>query len=295
MKSPVFTGVATAIVTPFTENGINHPLLYRLIDRQIEAGIDGIVLCGTTGEASTMTESEQLEVIRKGCEYIDGRTVVIAGTGSNGTAHAVSMTEHACAFGIDAVLIVTPYYNKATENGLIRHYERIADCSSVPVIAYNVPSRTGVNMSLSVYEQLAKHPNINGVKEASGDIAKVSRIVGTLGNDFYVWSGNDDQNVAITALGGKGAISVLSNVCPKEAGSMVHSALNGKIFEAADLQNQMMPLIDALFCEVNPIPVKEALVMMGYDTSLLRLPLCSMTKQHRERLRGILKQYKLIF
>lgn len=294
MKKPVFTGVATAIVTPFCEDGINFRELYRLIDRQLAAGIPAIVLCGTTGESSTMTEEEQLSVIENGCGYIAGRAVTIAGTGSNDTAHAVHLTKEVCRLGADAALVVTPYYNKATEQGLIHHYSEIADASAIPIITYNVPSRTGVNLSLRVCEVLSQHDNINGIKEACGDIAKISRIIGTMGNAFYVWSGNDDQNTAITALGGKGAISVLSNVCPAETRQMVDPVFSGSVQKAAEMQNQMMPLIDALFSEVNPIPVKEALAMMGYDTSLLRLPLCPMQDRTRIRLKDALQEAKVI-
>ena len=294
MKKPIFLGVATALVTPFCEDGVNIPELYRLIDMQLDAGIPAIVLCGTTGEASTMTEKELLTVIEKGCEYIGGRAIVIAGTGSNNTAHAIHLTKEAQSLGADAALVVTPYYNKATEQGLILHYGNIADAAQIPVITYNVPSRTGVNLSLNVCRSLAKHGNINGIKEASGDIAKVSKIIGELGSDFYVWSGNDDQNTAITALGGKGAISVLSNICPLETMRMVDPFFTKSPKAAAETQNRMMPLIEALFCEVNPIPVKEALAMMGYDTSLLRLPLCPMKKQNRTLLREALQKAKVI-
>ena len=292
MKKPVFTGTCTAIVTPFTESGINYPVLYQLIDRQIDASVQAILLCGTTGEASTMTEAEQLELIQRGCEYINGRTAVIAGTGSNNTAHAAELSKKAEEYGADAVLIVTPYYNKATPTGLIKHFNSIADSITIPVITYNVPSRTGVDIPMDVYRELSKHPNINGVKEASGSIAKVSRIIGSLGDNFCVWSGNDDQNVAITALGGKGAISVLSNICPQLTEHMITACLNGRIQTAARLQNTLMPIIDALFCEVNPIPCKEALAILGYDTAYLRLPLCSMSDENKSRLRKELELLK---
>lgn len=289
MKKPVFQGTCTALVTPFTEDGVNYVVLDQLIDQQIAAGVDAVVLCGTTGEASTMTEEEQLGVIRHGAQYIDGRMTVIAGTGSNSTAHAVHLSEEAEAAGADAVLIVTPYYNKATEKGLIAHYTAIADAISIPVIAYNVPSRTGVNMSMRVYEALSQHPNINGVKEASGDIAKVARTVGQLGGSFYVWSGNDDQNVPILALGGRGVISVLSNVSPDGVCSMVQAALDGDYTRAARFQRDYMPLIDALFCEVNPIPVKAAVNLLGFDAGLPRLPLCQMEEKNLQRLKNVLE------
>lgn len=294
MKKPVFTGTCTAIVTPFTENSINFPLLYTLLERQIAAGVDAIVLCGTTGEASTMTEAEQLEVIREGVSYINGRVKVIAGTGSNCTEHAVRLSRKAEQCGADAVLVVTPYYNKATKIGLIEHYTAIADAVKIPVIAYNVPSRTGVDLSMEVYEALSKHPNINGVKEASGDIAKISRIIGRFGESFHVWSGNDDQNTAILALGGKGIISVLSNVFPEAAAHLTNAALEGDIKESARLQNSLMPIIDALFLEVNPIPVKEALAILGYDTRRMRLPLSPMSFANLERLKAALSGALLI-
>lgn len=288
MKKPVFSGTCTALVTPFTKDGVNFDTFYQLLDKQMKAGVQAVVLCGTTGEASTMSESEQIEVIRKGCEYIDGRMTVIAGTGSNCTAHAIELSKAAEKAGADAVLVVTPYYNKATEDGLVLHYTAIANAIKIPVIAYNVPSRTGVNMSMAVYEILSQHPNINGVKEASGDIAKVSRTIGQFGDDFHVWSGNDDQNVPILALGGKGVISVLSNVCPEQVAEKVDAALHGDMAHAAELQNQLMPLIDALFCEVNPIPVKAALELLGYDVGLPRLPLCKIRDNHLALLNSLL-------
>jgi len=284
MKKPVFTGTCTALVTPFTENGINYDTLYALLDQQMDAGVEAVVLCGTTGEAATMTEAEQIEVIRNGCAYIGGRMTVIAGTGSNCTAHAIELSREAEAAGANAVLVVTPYYNKATPAGLIRHYTAIADSVRIPVIAYNVPSRTGVNMTLPVYEALSRHPNINGVKEASGDLAAISRTIGKLGDNFFVWSGNDDQNVPILSLGGKGVISVLSNVCPELVVELVSACQRGDFSMGAKQQNQLMPLIDALFCEVNPIPVKTAMNLLGYEAGPLRLPLCEMEPEHLLRL-----------
>ncbi|MEA4964541.1 MAG: 4-hydroxy-tetrahydrodipicolinate synthase [Oscillospiraceae bacterium] len=288
MKMPVFQGTCTALITPFTEDGVNYSALEQLLEQQIAAGVDAVVLCGTTGEASAMTAEEQIGVIRHGAQYIDGRMTVIAGTGSNCTAHAVALSEAAEKAGADAVLIVTPYYNKATERGLILHYTAIADAISIPVIAYNVPSRTGVNMSLHVYEELSCHPNINGVKEASGDIAKIARTIGRLDGRFYVWSGNDDQNVPILSLGGQGVISVLSNVSPDGVCAMVKAALGGDYAQAARLQRDYMPLIDALFSEVNPIPVKTAMNLLGFDAGLPRLPLCGMEPEHVQQLKTVL-------
>ena len=289
MKQPVFTGTCTAVVTPFTDRGVNYDVLAALLDRQLAAGVEAVVLCGTTGEAAAMTEAEQLAVIRWGADYLRGRMTVIAGTGSNYTAHAVDLSRAAEEAGADAVLVVTPYYNKATPRGLILHYTAVADAVGIPVIAYNVPSRTGVDLPLSVCEALSAHPNINGVKEASGDLAKISRILGRFGEDFHVWSGNDDQNVPILSLGGQGVISVLSNVCPGEVHDMVSAAHRGDFRAAAAEQNRLMPLIDALFCEVNPIPVKAALDLLGFDVGTPRLPLCPMEPEHLSRLRAALR------
>lgn len=289
MKQPVFTGTCTAVVTPFTDRGVNYDVLAALLDRQLAAGVEAVVLCGTTGEAAAMTEAEQLAVIRWGADYLRGRMTVIAGTGSNCTAHAADLSRAAEEAGAGAVLVVTPYYNKATPRGLILHYTAVADAVGIPVIAYNVPSRTGVDLPLSVCEALSAHPNINGVKEASGDLAKISRILGRFGEDFHVWSGNDDQNVPILSLGGQGVISVLSNVCPGEVHDMVSAAHRGDFRAAAAEQNRLMPLIDALFCEVNPIPVKAALDLLGFDVGTPRLPLCPMEPEHLSRLRAALR------
>ena len=284
MKKPVFTGTCTALVTPFLGSSVNHEVLFSLLDRQIAANVDAVVLCGTTGEASTMSDEEQIEVIRRGSSYVAGRMTVIAGTGSNCTAHAVELSKAAEEAGADAVLVVTPYYNKATPKGLILHYTAIADAVGIPVIAYNVPSRTGVDIPLSVYEALSRHPNINGVKDASGNLGRISHAIGQLGEDFHVWSGNDDQNVPILALGGKGVISVLSNVCPAKVVQLVNACLKGNVQIGGALQNKLMPLIEALFCEVNPIPVKAAMERLGFQVGLPRLPLCPLIPEHLELL-----------
>ena len=284
MKKPVFTGTCTALVTPFLGSSVNYEVLFSLLDRQIAANVDAVVLCGTTGEASTMSDEEQIEVIRRGSSYVAGRMTVIAGTGSNCTAHAVELSKAAEEAGADAVLVVTPYYNKATPKGLILHYTAIADAVSIPVIAYNVPSRTGVDIPLSVYEALSRHPNINGVIDASVNLGRISHAIGQLGEDFHVWSGNDDQNVPILALGGKGVISVLSNVCPARVVQLVNACLKGNVQIGGALQNKLMPLIEALFCEVNPIPVKAAMERLGFQVGLPRLPLCPMIPEHLELL-----------
>ena len=289
MKKPVFQGTCTALVTPFGKDSVDIAVLHALLEHQLAHGVEAVVLCGTTGEAATMTEEEQLAVIREGAAYVGGRMTVIAGTGSNNTAHAIALSQKAAEAGADAVLVVSPYYNKATPVGLIRHYTAIADCCPVPVLVYNVPSRTGQDIPIEVYEALSRHPNINGVKEASGNIAKVSRTIGRLGSDFHVWSGNDDQNVPILSLGGKGVISVLSNVCPGEVHDMVSAARRGDFKAAASAQNRLMPLIDALFCEVNPIPVKAAMKLLGCDAGSPRLPLTEMEQEHLSRLRAALR------
>lgn len=289
MKHPVFEGLATALVTPFSSSGaLDVPMLEKLIDHQIENGADALVICGTTGEAATMTQAEQLSAISCAVQHAEGRCKVIAGTGSSSTAHALEMSRLAAAIGADAVLVVTPYYNKCTQSGLVAHYTAIADEVPVPVIAYNVPARTGVNISVETYCELAKHPNINGVKEAAAGTAKIARTLDACGGDFFVWSGNDDEAVAAMSLGAKGLISVLSNVRPAQTADMVKSALRGDYARAGRLQVQLMPLIDALFCEVNPIPVKEALRMLGLDAGLPRLPLTRLSDANRERLKALL-------
>lgn len=289
MKHPVFEGLATALVTPFSSSGaLDVPMLEKLIDHQIENGADALVICGTTGEAATMTQAEQLSAISCAVQHAEGRCKIIAGTGSNSTAHALEMSRLAAAIGADAVLVVTPYYNKCTQSGLVAHYTAIADEVPVPVIAYNVPARTGVNISVETYCELAKHPNINGVKEAAAGTAKIARTLDACGGDFFVWSGNDDEAVAAMSLGAKGLISVLSNVRPAQTADMVKSALRGDYARAGRLQVQLMPLIDALFCEVNPIPVKEALRMLGLDAGLPRLPLTRLSDANRERLKALL-------
>ena len=289
MKQPVFEGVATALVTPFKNGTLDIPTLQKLIDFQITNGVDALVVCGTTGEASTMSQAEHLSAISNAVQYAAGRCKIIAGTGSNCTAHAVEMSRLASAIGADAVLVVTPYYNKCTQSGLVAHYSAIADAIPVPVIAYNVPSRTGVNISVDTYRELSHHPNINGVKEAAAGTAKIARTLDVCGDDFFVWSGNDDEAVPALSVGARGLISVLSNVRPAQAVDMVKSALRGDYARAGRLQVELMPLIDALFCEVNPIPVKEAMRLSGFDVGLPRLPLTTLTEVNRETLRKLLQ------
>jgi len=282
MKKPVFEGMATAIITPITENGIDYEAFGKLIDWQIEEGIDGLVVCGTTGESSTLTDEEHREAIEFAVKHANGRVPIIAGTGSNDTAYALDLTKFACEVGVDGVLVVTPYYNKATQNGLIKLFTEIADVSTKPVILYNVPSRTGVNIEPATVAALAEHPNINAIKEASGNISKIAEIAALCGDKINIYSGNDDQVIPIMSLGGKGCISVLSNLLPKEASLMCKKFADGDVKGAAKMQLKYLPLINALFCEVNPIPVKAAMAAMGYCEDYLRLPLTCMEDAHRE-------------
>ena len=289
MKTPVFEGMASAIITPLNEKGIDFELFAKLVEWQIAEGIDGIVVCGTTGEGSTLTDEEHKAAIEFMVKQVAGRVPVIAGTGSNDTAYAVELTKHACQIGVDGVLTVTPYYNKATQKGLIKSFTRIADASTVPVILYNVPSRTGVNIAPKTVLELSKHPNINAVKEASGDISQIAEIAHLCGDNINIYSGNDDQVVPIMSLGGKGCISVLSNLLPKETSEMCRLFREGDVKAAAKLQLKYIPLINALFSEVNPIPVKAAMAKMGFCEDYLRLPLTPMEDAARENLYAQMK------
>ena len=284
MKTPIFEGMASAIITPLNEKGIDYELFAKLIEWQIAEGIDGLVVCGTTGEGSTLSDEEHKSAIEFMVKQVAGRVPVIAGTGSNDTAYAVELTKHACQIGVDGVLTVTPYYNKATQKGLIKSFTQIADASSVPVILYNVPSRTGVNIAPKTVLELSKHPNINAIKEASGDISQIAEIAHLCGDNINIYSGNDDQVVPIMSLGGKGCISVLSNLLPKETSEMCRLFREGDVKAAARLQLKYIPLINALFSEVNPIPVKAAMAKMGFCEDYLRLPLTPMEDATRENL-----------
>lgn len=281
MKKPVFEGMATALITPITENGIDYEAFAKLIDWQIEEGIGGLVVCGTTGEASTLTDEEHREAIAFAVKQAAGRVPVIAGTGSNDTAYALDLTKFACDAGVDGVLVVTPYYNKATQKGLINLFTAIADASTVPVILYNVPSRTGVNIKPATVAELAKHPNINAIKEASGDISQIAEVAALCRDNINIYSGNDDQVIPIMALGGKGCISVLSNLLPKEASLMCKAFADGDVKTARDMQLKYLHLINALFSEVNPIPVKAAMAEMGFCEDYLRSPLTPMEDSTR--------------
>ena len=294
MKNTIFTGAATAIVTPMTAEGVDYEQFGRLIDWQIAEGIDAIVAAGTTGEASTLSDDEHKEVIRYCVERVAGRVPVIAGTGSNDTAYAIELTKYAGEVGADAVLLVTPYYNKATQNGLIKFFTDIADASSVPCILYNVPGRTGCNIAPATVAALAEHPNIVAIKEASGNISQIAQIAHLCGDKMDIYSGNDDQIVPVLSLGGKGVISVLSDLMPAATSKMCHDYLEGNTAAATEAQLRLLPLIDALFCEVNPIPAKAAMAKMGFGENYLRLPLTPMEPQNEEKLFALMREQGII-
>ena len=293
-KNPIFRGAATALVTPLNENGIDYVELERLINWQIEQGIDALVIAGTTGEGSTLTDEEHRELFRRAIKMIDGRVPAIAGTGSNDTAYAINLTKYACELGYDAMLVVTPYYNKATQKGLIEMFTAIADASTKPLILYNVPSRTGVDIAPSTYAALADHPMIGAIKEASGNLSKVAETAHLVGDKLDIYSGNDDQIVPILSLGGAGVISVLSNPMPKETSRMCHDFFEGNIEAARKAQLDLIPLINALFCEVNPIPAKAAMAAMGFCENYLRLPLTKMEEGNQAKLLKLMAEQNLI-
>lgn len=281
-NTPIFRGIATALITPLTADGIDYAQFGKLIDWQIDQGINALVICGTTGESSTLSDAEHRRAIAFACEKVNGRVPVIAGTGSNETAYAVELTKSACADGADAVLVVTPYYNKTTQNGLVAMYNTIADASTKPVILYNVPSRTGIGIQPETYVKLAQHPNIAAIKEANSDISKIVETFALVGDQLDIYSGNDDQIVPILSMGGQGCISVLSNVVPRETVAITDQFFAGNVAEAARLQCKFMPLIRSLFCESNPIPVKAAMAALGFCENYLRLPLVPMEQDHYE-------------
>ena len=287
MKRPLFTGLCTALVTPFEGDQVNYEMLEHLIERQIDAGVDAIVLTGTTGESPTLTREEKLQIYRIGVQTASGRCKIIAGTGSNCTANAVALSREAEKIGVDGLLIVTPYYNKATQPGLVKHYQAICDAVRLPVIAYNVPSRTGVDIHPGTARALAEIPNLAGIKEASGDIVRVTRIADTM----PVYTGNDDQTVASMALGGSGVISVVSNVLPEQTLAMVRACQVGDYRLAAELQRKLLPLMDLMFCQVNPIPVKAAMKMMGFDCGECRMPLDGLTEENKRKLQDALLKF----
>lgn len=280
LENPIFRGIATALVTPTTPDGVDYDRFGRLIDWQIEQGINALVVCGTSGEGSTLSDAEHRRVIAYACERVNHRVPVIAGTGSNETDYAESLTRSACADGADAVLVVTPYYNKTTQKGLIRMYNTIADASTKPVILYNVPSRTGINIEPATYVELAKHDRICAIKEANSDISKIVETFSLVGDQMDIYAGNDDQIVPILAMGGAGCISVLSNVVPAGTVAITDKFFAGDIAGSAALQCKYMPLVRSLFCETNPIPVKAAMSALGFCDNYLRLPLVPMEDDH---------------
>ncbi|MDE7289570.1 MAG: 4-hydroxy-tetrahydrodipicolinate synthase [Oscillospiraceae bacterium] len=295
MKNTVFTGAGVAIVTPMNADGsINYDEFGRIIDFQIDNGTDAIVVCGTTGESATMTDEEHVECIRYCVDRVNKRVPVIAGTGSNDTKYAVDLSVEAEKLGADALLVVTPYYNKTSQRGLIAHFTAIADSVNIPIILYNVPSRTGVNITLDTYDVLANHKNIVAVKEASGNISAIAKIVEKCGDRLDVYSGNDDQIVPIMSLGGKGVISVLSNVCPKEAHDIAQLCLDNNFAEAAKLQIKYLELCNNLFIDVNPIPVKEAMNIIGFKAGECRLPLLKMEQSKIDVLTASMEKLGLI-
>ena len=292
MKKPVFTGAGVAIITPMYEDGsINFDELGRIIEDQIAHHTDAIIICGTTGECSTMTDEEQLAAIKYTVEVVNHRVPVIAGAGSNDTDHGCALAAKSAECGADALLMVTPYYNKTTQAGLVAHFTAMAEAGGIPVIMYNVPSRTGLNIAPETALELSKHPLINGIKEASGNISQVAKIAQLCGDELSIYSGNDDQIVPILAMGGEGCISVLSNVLPREAVQLCELFFSGDVRGAAALQCRLLPVIDALFSEVNPIPVKAALAKMGYGTDTLRLPLTPIEEGSRAVLLNALEAW----
>lgn len=286
MNQPLFTGVCTAMVTPFLNGKINYPLMKLLLQRQMDAGVKAVVISGTTGESATLSDNEKTELIRQ-CKAIAGKEcIIIAGTGSNSTAHTIALSQSAEEAGADALLIVSPYYNKATPDGLFAHYLSVAHSVSIPIILYNVPSRTGVDIPVSVYKRLSHVPNIVGVKEASGDLAKICRTKNACSKGFSVWAGNDDLTVPVMAIGGQGVISAAANVCPEQMVAMTTAAINEDFESAGEIQCALQPLIDLLFCEVNPIPVKAAMSILGYDCGGCRLPLTDISADNFKKLKA---------
>ena len=294
LKPTIFTGAATAIITPFKNGAIDYDSFGRIIEDQIAKKIDSIVVTGTTGEAATLTHEEHCDCIRFAVEKVAGRVPVVAGTGSNDTAYGIELSKYACEVGADALLLVTPYYNKATPKGLIKNFLETADATDKPIILYNVPSRTGCNITLPVYRELAKHERIVAVKEASGNISAIAELIAECGDSFDIYSGNDDQIVPIMSLGGKGVISVLSNILPEETHNMAKLCLDNNFAEATRLQLKYLKLINALFCEVNPVPVKTAMAELGWCDIEMRLPLCEMEDANKEKLMAAMKAHGIL-
>lgn len=295
MKKILFKGCGTAIATPFTEDGINFEEFGRLIEFQIQEGIDSIIVCGTTGESSTMTEQEKKDTIKFAVDTIAKRVPVIAGTGGNNTASAIAMSKYAQSVGVDGLLVVTPYYNKTTQEGLLAHYTAIANATTLPIIVYNVPSRTGLNITPETCLALSKIENIVAIKEASGNISQVAKIASLCKDNLAIYSGNDDQIIPILSLGGLGVISVLSNIAPNYTHTMVQHYLEGNTIQATKMQLDALALCNSLFCEVNPIPVKEALNMMGYNYGVPRLPLVSLSEKGKNMLQKEMQNFGLLY
>lgn len=293
-SSHIFKGVATALITPMNASGVDYNSLAKLLDWQLEEGINALVIAGTTGEGSTLTDPEHEKVIEFSVKRVAGRCPVVASTGSNDTAHAIYLTKFACDAGADGILAVTPYYNKATQNGLVKMYTAIADASTKPLILYNVPSRTGINIEPETYAKLEDHPMISGIKEANGNISKIVQTAQLVGDKLDIYSGNDDQIVPILSMGGKGVISVLSNPAPKKTVEICDRFFAGDVKGAAALQCEMLPLINALFSEVNPIPVKAAMSAMGFCENYVRLPLTTMEEAHWLKLEAVMKEQGLL-
>ena len=295
MKNPIFTGAGVAIITPFTADGkVNEKVLAEIIEYQISHSTDAIVICGTTGESATLDHNEHTQAIKVAVDVTAGRIPVIAGTGSNDTAYALKLSNDAEKLGVDGLLMVTPYYNKASQEGLIKHFNYVADRVSTPIILYNVPSRTGCEIKPETYAELAKHKMIYAAKEATGNLSSIAKTISLVPEDFAIYSGNDDQITPIMSLGGKGVISVLSNILPQVAHDIAQTALDGDFKKSAELQLKYLDLCNAMFMDVNPIPVKVAMRMMGIDVGPLRLPLCDMTPANTEKLKSVLQKYELI-
>ena len=284
MKKTVFTGACSAIITPMNALGVDYEAFARLLDWQIEQGIDAIVAAGTTGEGATLSDKEHRELLTFCVDRVNGRVPLIAGTGSNDTAYSVELSKFACSVGVDALLCVTPYYNKATQGGLIKSFSTVADAVDKPIILYNVPSRTGCNILPETAAALAEHPNIVGIKEASGNISQVAKTASLTRGKLDIYSGNDDEIVPVLSLGGKGVISVLSNLLPKETSELCHAFFRGDVEKSRQMQLDYVSLVNALFCEVNPIPVKAAMARMGFGENYLRLPLTQMEEKNQEKL-----------
>lgn len=295
MKKVVFKGAGVALVTPMNADGtVNYDTLGKLIDFQVSSGTDAIISCGTTGESATLSAKERNEIIKFTVKKVAGRIPVIAGTGSNSTESALNNSIEAEKLGVDGLLIVTPYYNKTSQRGLIEHYTYIADRVNIPIVLYNVPSRTGVNIKPETYFELSKHQNICAVKEASGDISAVAKIRAMCGDDLAIYSGNDDQIVPMLSLGALGVISVFSNICPKECHAIAKEFFNGNVISASEMQIKYLELINSMFCDVNPIPVKEALNIMGYNCGKCRMPLCQLSEKNHNNIKFLLKKHYII-